>query len=348
MLLDVALNGGLQIDDGVKYTALQALSGQGGEEVFDGVEPGARCRREMEDPAGMTFEPGHDFRMFVRAVVVEDDMDQLAGRHLTLDGVEKADELLVAVLLHAPADDRAVEDVEGSEQGGGAVALVIVCHCLAFAGLERQARLGAIEGLDLMGLLVDREHQRVGGRRHVEADDVLELGDEIGVVRALEGSETMRLQLVRLPDPLHRAQRNTHDLCHGAAGPVRDLAGRFATGQRDQPLNIGIGHRRLAGFSAAFTEKTVNPRLGKPPLPAPNRRPADARKPGDLGDVQTIRRPKDDPSAGHMFLGPVTIGDDRFQANTVIGRDKGAYGLGHAHGIAHPTANVNPMNASVH
>jgi hypothetical protein len=43
------------------------------------------------------------------------------------------------------------------------------------AGLGQQNRLGAIERLDL-GLLVDRQHQGVGRRVHVEAHDVLHLG----------------------------------------------------------------------------------------------------------------------------------------------------------------------------
>ncbi len=104
MLLDVALDGGLQIDDGMKDATLQALSGQGGEEILDGVEPGAGCWREVEDPAGVSLEPGHDLGMLVGTIVVEDDMDHLAGRHLTLDSVEKADELLVTVLLHGEAE----------------------------------------------------------------------------------------------------------------------------------------------------------------------------------------------------------------------------------------------------
>jgi hypothetical protein len=40
-------------------------------------------------------------------------VDQPAGGDGGLDGVEEADEVLVAVALHAAADDRAVEDVEG-------------------------------------------------------------------------------------------------------------------------------------------------------------------------------------------------------------------------------------------
>ena len=57
-----------------------------------------------------------------------------------------------------------------------------------------------------MRLLVEREHDRVLGRVDVEADDVRELGGERGVVGALEGAHAVRLQVVRGPDPLHRAQ----------------------------------------------------------------------------------------------------------------------------------------------
>ena len=347
MLVDVALDGCLQVDDGMKDAAFQALSGQGREEVFDGIEPGTRCRREMEDPTGMSLEPGHDLGMFMRAIVVEDDMDHLACRHLTFDGVEEADELLMPVLLHTPADHRAVENVESSEQRGGAVAFVIVGHRLAFAGLERQAWLGAVECLDL-GLFVNRQDDGMSGRRHVKANDVFKLGDKVGIVRTLERSETMRLQLMSLPDPLHRAQRHTHHLGHGPTGPMGDFTWRFAAGQGDQPLNIGVRHRRLAGLSAAFAEKTVDARLGKSALPAPDRRPADARKPGDLGDVQPSGRMQNDPSAGDMFLSSVTIGNDRFQANTIIGHNNRTDSLRHDHLMPCADANVNPMNVSVH
>jgi hypothetical protein len=42
----------------------------------------------------------------VGGIVVEDHLDQLAGRHGALDGIEEADELLMPVPLHALADDR--------------------------------------------------------------------------------------------------------------------------------------------------------------------------------------------------------------------------------------------------
>ena len=67
--------------------------------------------------------------------------------------LRKRDELLMGVLAHASAEHRAVEHVEGGEQGGGAVSLVIVGHGAALAGLERQAGLGAVERLDLRFLV---------------------------------------------------------------------------------------------------------------------------------------------------------------------------------------------------
>ena len=70
------------------------------------VEPGARGRREVEGPARMPGQPGADLGLLVGAIVVEDHVDHLAGRHGALDRVEEADELLMPVALHAAADDR--------------------------------------------------------------------------------------------------------------------------------------------------------------------------------------------------------------------------------------------------
>src|ERR1019366_5714842 len=78
--------------------------------------------------------------------------------HLRLDGVEKADELLVPVAVHVAANDGAVEDVEGGKQCRRTVALVILGHGPGTALLHRQTRLGAVERLDLahMGICGSR------------------------------------------------------------------------------------------------------------------------------------------------------------------------------------------------
>jgi hypothetical protein len=56
---------------------------------------------------------------------------------------------MVAVALHAAADDGAVEHAERGEQGGRTVPLVIVGHRLTTPRLDRQPRLSAVERLDL-------------------------------------------------------------------------------------------------------------------------------------------------------------------------------------------------------
>jgi hypothetical protein len=113
------------------------------------------------------------------------ELDDLADRNLRLDVVEKSNEFLMAMTLHVAAGDRAVEDVEGGEQRRGAVPLVIVCHGSEPALLQRQAWLGAIEGLNL-ALLVDRQHDGMGRRINIESDNVAQLGDEVWIVRELE------------------------------------------------------------------------------------------------------------------------------------------------------------------
>ena len=94
---------------------------------------------------GMAGEPSLHLGMLVGRVIVDDRVDDLAGRDRRIDGVEEADELLMAVALHVAADDGAVEYIEGGKQRGGVVALVVMGHGAAFAGLERQAGLGAVE-----------------------------------------------------------------------------------------------------------------------------------------------------------------------------------------------------------
>ena len=57
----------------------------------------------------------------------------------------------------------------------------------------RQAGLGAVERLDL-ALLVDRQHHGMGRRIDIEADDVAQLGHELGIVGELEAAHAVRLQ----------------------------------------------------------------------------------------------------------------------------------------------------------
>jgi hypothetical protein len=72
VLGEVAVDGGLKVDDGVEDAALEASLRQLGEEAFDRIEPRARGWREVESEALMAVELGMHLGVLVSGVVVED------------------------------------------------------------------------------------------------------------------------------------------------------------------------------------------------------------------------------------------------------------------------------------
>ena len=71
MLLQVAVDGGLEVGDRAEDAATDALAGQLGEEVFHGIEPGSGGRGEVEHPARVAVEPGFHFGVLVSGIIVE-------------------------------------------------------------------------------------------------------------------------------------------------------------------------------------------------------------------------------------------------------------------------------------
>jgi hypothetical protein len=254
----------------------------------------------------------------VGGIVVEDDVDHLAGRHIGVDGIEEADELLMAVALHAAADDLAIEYVERGEQRGGAVALVIVGHSAGAAFLHRQAGLGAVECLDL-ALLVDREHDGVGRRINVEADHVAQLVDELRIGGELELPHPVRAQPVRPPDALHRTDGDAGRLGHQGGGPVGRLAGRLALGQRDDPRGHLRSERRDARGAGLVAQQAGDTLRGEALLPAPHAGLRLARPAHDRVGAEAIGAEQHDPGPPDVLLGGVAVRDQRLQTATLGG-----------------------------
>ena len=143
----------------------------------------------------MPYQPLAHLRMLVGCVVVDDGVDQFLDRHLCLDGVEEADELLVPVALHVSADDGAVEDVESGEQRGS--------RGSSFqhgpASSADQAECGRAPGF---GSSHRPRDDGMGWRIDIEADDVAQLVDKLRVGGELELFHPMRMKAVRTPDAL--------------------------------------------------------------------------------------------------------------------------------------------------
>ena len=89
VLFEEAVDCGLQVGDGPKDAALEPPLRKGREEALDRVEPGSRCRREMERPSRVTFEPSSNIGMLMGGVVVDDGVDRLSHGDLLLDDMRK-------------------------------------------------------------------------------------------------------------------------------------------------------------------------------------------------------------------------------------------------------------------
>ena len=86
---EVAVDRGLQIDERMKDAALQPPAGQPGKKTFDRVEPRRRGWGEVKCPTRVPSKPSPDFGVLVAAVIVEDHVDQPAGRDVALEAVRK-------------------------------------------------------------------------------------------------------------------------------------------------------------------------------------------------------------------------------------------------------------------
>ena len=161
-----------------------------------------------------------DVGVLVGGVVVQDQMDLQVAGDLGVDGLEEDQELLVAVPGQALADHRAGQHVQRGEQGGGAVALVVVGHRPGPArtiGSDAWVRSRAwIEDFSSM-------HNTIafsGGFRY-KPDHVDQLLGEPRIVADLERVDPVRLQPQLGPDPLHRGRTDPDPRRHRPARPVR-------------------------------------------------------------------------------------------------------------------------------
>ena len=126
------------------------------------------------------FQPCLDVRMFVRAVVVNDQMQSDVRRHFSIELLEERQPLDVRMLGRDEAGDLPIEIVQCGEQRDGAVPDVVVRSRPNVPCLQRQARLGSFKGLAL-ALLVAAQNQSLGWRVQIQPNDVPELRLEIRV-----------------------------------------------------------------------------------------------------------------------------------------------------------------------
>jgi hypothetical protein len=199
--------------------------------------------------------------MFVGSVVVHDDVDSLAGvADRGFQAVEEAEEFLMAVPRLAATDHRAVEHVESGEQGGGAMPFVVMGLSLRKSRAKGQNRLRAVKSLNL-ALLVHAENEGLIGRIHVEADDVAHLGNKIRIGTELKVLETMRLELIGLPDSLYGRRAYALMASHTADGPMSGVLGFGVPGRFHDSGLFSRGHHTGATRTGLILQNAKQPQL---------------------------------------------------------------------------------------
>ena len=317
-VVEEAVDGIFEFPQGSKYATLETLLCELGKEALDSVEPGSGCRGEVEDKPPMFFEPRHDVGMLVGGVVVDDDMDRLFLGHSGLDDVQKPDELLMAMALHALANHLALKDIERREQGGDAMALVIMGYGASAPLLHRQTRLGAIKRLNL-ALLIDRQDNGVVGRIDVEADDLVQFGGKLRIVGQLELTHPVRLEAMSTPYPLHRADANPGRLRHRRTAPVTGRRWRASQGQGDHTFSHLRAQRWNARPSCLVPPKANGSFVAETFLPAPDHRLGLSGGLHDLSGAVTVGRQKDDLCPPNVLLRAIAVGNHCFKLAAVSG-----------------------------
>ena len=251
----------------------------------------------MEVEARTLEEPALDDLGLVGLIVVDDEVDIEALGDGRLDSVEEPAKLNGAVALVTFGDDLSGLGVERCEEGGGAIANIVVGTALDLPRTHRQQGLGAVEGLDL-GLFVDAQDQSSVRGMQIQADDVTHFLDEEGVGGELEGFTAMGLEREGPPDATDGALTHPGALRHGAGAPVRGVGGRFFQGDPDDALHILIPDRAGSSRSGLVQQPVHAPVHAPPPhealAPFAHGLFGDPHFVGNLSICGSLGGPKDD------------------------------------------------------
>lgn len=281
MVADVLLNRLNELLDAAEGSTANTPLRQVAEPAFDRVEPRTRRRDEVQMEAGMTSYPPAYGGVLVCRVIVQDQMQIESGRRLRLDLLEEPEKLLVSMAWQAVTDDRSVQHAQRCEERRRAVAFVVVRHRAATAFLHREARLGAVQGLDL-ALLVYAQDEGMFGRVQVQAHYIRHFLLEVGIPAELEGTNPMGFKAVRVPHTLHQTGVGPQVPGQRPGGPVR-RGGWTGLGGGVKDLRL----QRLPTPGRAPTTRCVmlkphQPLRGKPLSPEPYRLPTRSHRCGDV------------------------------------------------------------------
>lgn len=208
VVLDEVVDSCDQVSDASEATSTDRLLGDKSEPTLHLIEPGRVGGSVVDLEAGTFCKPESDPGMLVSGVVVDDQMNIEFFRHGVIDALEELKELLMTMTCLALGQDSAGGDVECGEQGGGAMANVVVGDSFDISQSHGQHGLSPVKGLYL-ALLIDGEHDRMVRRVQIEPHDIADFFNEERIAGQLEVLRAMRLNGKRLEDAMDSRLRES-------------------------------------------------------------------------------------------------------------------------------------------
>ncbi len=128
MMLQEFLNGGNEIRNAFEHPPSKPTLSQFSKPPLDHIQPRGAGRCEMEVHARVALEPALHRGTFMRAVIVNDEMQVECRGRGVINGLEKSDKLSTPVSRQTLPDDRAIEHVEGGKESRGPISFIIMGH----------------------------------------------------------------------------------------------------------------------------------------------------------------------------------------------------------------------------
>jgi hypothetical protein len=189
--------------------------------------------------------------MFVRCVVIHNQVNRKILGHRSIDLVQELDEFLMSVPGQASFDDRSRRRVKRGEQCCRSVAAMVVrlTRGHAFCGAAKSARfVRATERRSFR----QRSRKSHSSADSYTTDNISQFRDEIGVRAKFEVCYAMRLQIVRPPKAINRAATDMKAIRHLVCCPMRRILRQRLHRRRDN-----LGDLRFADFSGATAAGSV-------------------------------------------------------------------------------------------
>jgi len=232
---EVCLDCRYQLGDAIEATAPYAFFCEVPEPPFNKIQPRGTGGGEMHMESCMPIQPLLYLDLAVSPVVVHYQVQGNMLRELSIQLAQETQKLLVTMSGEALSYDPSVQEVEGCEECGGPMPLVVMGHGPATSLLDGQPGLSALQGLNLT-LFVHTKDNRLIGRIQIQSHHICELLSEVRVLGELEPLGSVGLKPMSAPYPLYSGIADALGFSHSACAPVSSA---FGLSLRCQPHDFG-------------------------------------------------------------------------------------------------------------